>query len=261
MANKNFIKDFWEDQAEKHKDSHCASWGDNWMIDLETDLISQHIKDNQQVLDVGCANGYSAFKQVEKNPKIKIVGVDFADKMIKYAQEAKEKRCKNKPIEFSVGDILDLKFLDNSFDVAYTTRVLINLPNWEEQKRGIKELLRVVKPGGKVILLEAFWEPLILLNSLRALKNLPPLEVHDFNRYLSFDKIDAFLKKEAVNFERKDFSSIYYFGSRFLRDLVTDAEKYEGFSNPINKIFYEIEKEFSGGGFGIQQAYILEVKK
>ena len=30
------------------------------------------------------------------------------------------------------------------------------------------------------------------------------------------------------------------------------------YSNPINKIFFEIEKDFSGGGFGIQQAYIID---
>jgi hypothetical protein len=45
-------------------------------------------------------------------------------------------------------------------------------------------------------------------------------------------------------------------GSRFLRELVTDPAAYPGF-NPINRIFYDIEKDFSGGGFGIQQAYII----
>jgi hypothetical protein len=41
-----------------------------------------------------------------------------------------------------------------------------------------------------------------------------------------------------------------------LRELVTDPASYPGF-NPINRIFYDIEKDFSGGGFGIQQAYIV----
>ena len=259
--SKNFIKNFWENQGKKYKDYYWASWGDNWMIDLEIELISSYIGSGARVLDVGCSNGYSVFRQFDKNNTIKIYGIDFAEKMIQYAQEIKKKRYKNKPIDFSVGDILDIKFKDNSFDIAYTTRVLINLPNWEDQKKGIKELLRVVRPGGKVIISEAFWEPLMLLNALRALKNLAPLGMHDFNRYLYFDKLDSFLKKEGVCFKKKDFSSIYYLGSRFLRELVTEIDKYEGFTNPINKIFYEIEKEYSGGGFGVQQAYILEVKK
>jgi hypothetical protein len=54
-----------------------------------------------------------------------------------------------------------------------------------------------------------------------------------------------------------EFTSIYYLGSRFLRELVTDHTSYEGYSNPINLDFYELEKKYSGGGFGIQQAYII----
>lgn len=261
MTSNNYIKNFWEEQGKKYKDSHWVSWGDNWMIDLEIDLISKYIKDGDKVFDGGCANGYGAFRQFESRPTIQITGIDYAEAMIKFAREVKDKKFKNKPIEFSVGDVMCPKFTDSSFDIAYTTRVIINLPNWEDQKKAIKELVRIVKNGGKVVLLEAFWEPLILLNSLRALKALPNLEMHDFNRYLHFSKLESFLKNEGLVFEKKDFSSIYYLGSRFLRELVTDAGGYKGFENPINKLFYEIEKEYSGGGFGIQQAYILDVKK
>jgi hypothetical protein len=50
---------------------------------------------------------------------------------------------------------------------------------------------------------------------------------------------------------------VYYIGSRFLRELVTEINNYQGYSNPINKHFYDLEKIYSGGGFGIQQAYII----
>jgi len=46
--------------------------------------------------------------------------------------------------------------------------------------------------------------------------------------------------------------------SRFLRELVTDLAAFPGFTNPINKIFYEIQKHFSGGGMGIQEAIIIK---
>lgn len=60
-----------------------------------------------------------------------------------------------------------------------------------------------------------------------------------------------------LTFENIDFSSIYYLGSRFLRELVTDIDQYPGYSNPINEIFYKIEQEYSGGNFGIQQIYVI----
>lgn len=252
----NFIKEFWDSQAEKFKSSHCASWGDNIAIDLEVKNISKYIKRGDLVLDVGCANGYSTFAQLSCEPR-EIIGVDYSEEMIKYANEVKGASLYNN-IQFMVDNILDLGFPDNVFDVTYTTRVLINLPNWKEQIQGINECIRVTKPGGTIILSEAFWEALVLLNSLRALKQLEPLVEHDFNRYLKKSKLENFLKEKGLSFQCDDFSSIYYLGSRFLRELVTNKDDYPGYSNPINKIFGEIEEQFSGGGFGIQQAYIIK---
>ena len=41
-----------------------------------------------------------------------------------------------------------------------------------------------------------------------------------------------------MNYQIEDFSSIYYPGSRFLRELVIDPTAYPGFTNPINKLFF-----------------------
>ena len=97
----------------------------------------------------------------------------------------------------------------------------------------------------------------MLLNALRLLKHLPPLVEHDFNRYLKKSVLEEFFAQKELKYSVNEFSSVYYLGSRFLRELVTNAAAYPGYSNPINRIFYDMEKEFSGGGFGIQQAYIV----
>jgi ubiquinone/menaquinone biosynthesis C-methylase UbiE len=252
----NFIKDFWESQAINHKSSQTASWGDNYAIDLEIENIGKYIKEGDTVLDMGCANGFASFRQLAHKPK-KIYGVDYAENMIKYANEVRDNFQDKDKLEFSVGDIRKIDFEDEKFDVVYTTRVLINLPNWQEQIQGINECLRVTKKGGVVVFSEAFWEPLVLLNSLRALKQLPSLVEHDFNRYIKKEKLEKYFNDQGISFENNDFSSLYYLGSRFVRDLATNPSDYPGYSNPINKIFYGIETEFSGGGFGIQQAYIV----
>lgn len=255
--NSDFIKEYWEKQAQKYKGSHEASWGDNFMIDLEIESIGKHLSDRETVLDVGCGNGYSTLCQADSHKFESIVGVDFADNMIAEANKSKQALNAADNVNFEVGDVRSLGFEDNSFDVAYTTRVIINLANWEQQTEAINECLRVVKPGGKVIFSEAFWEPLVLLNSLRTLKQLPALVEHDFNRYIKKKKMEEFLNSKGLRFEVDDFSSVYYLGSRFLRELITDISQYEGFTNPINKIFYELERTFSGGGFGIQQIYLI----
>jgi ubiquinone/menaquinone biosynthesis C-methylase UbiE len=252
------IKNYWESQGNKYKDSHWASWGDNWMINLEVETISKYINDGYDVLDIGCANGYSTFRQNELKNLSSITGVDYASSMVTAAQMTKNNKGLGDKINFIEGDIRSLKFPDNSFDLVYTTRVLINLPTWDQQLAGISECIRVVKPNGSIILSEGFWEPLILLNSVRCLLRLSPLVEHDFNKYLKFSVLEKHLKKLELEYEIDDFSSIYYLGSRILRELVTESDKYEGFTNPINKIFYEIQKQFSGGGMGVQQAVIIK---
>ena len=253
----NFIKDFWENQAITFKDSYAVSWGDNFAIDLEIDNIARYINKGDVILDVGCSNGHATLAMLQKEPA-KIYGVDYAENMIHFANEKKSTLNNPENVIFEVGDIKNLQFDDSIFDVVYTTRVIINLPNWEEQQLGIEECLRVTKKGGVVILSEAFWEPLVLLNSLRALKQLTPLVEHDFNRYLKKQKLEQLLEAKGLKYSVEDFSSIYYLGSRFLRELVTNPSDYPGYSNPINELFYKIEKDFSGGGFGIQQAYIIK---
>lgn len=253
----DFIKKHWENQAKIFKNSYKASWDDNFMIELEIETIGKNISNNMTVLDVGCGNGYSTFKQFENHKLKSIIGIDFSEGMIIQANKTITDLNLRDNISFEVGDVRSLRFDDNSFDIAYTTRVIINLPNWQEQMQAISECLRVVKSGGKIIFSEAFWEPLILLNSLRILKQLPPLIEHDFNRYVKKQKLEEYFKEKKIKFEVDDFSSIYYLGSRFLRELVTDVSQYPEYSNPINEIFYGIEKKYSGGGFGIQQAYIV----
>ncbi len=253
----DFIKEYWESQGKSHKSSHEASWGDIYMLQLEIDAIGQYLKPGMTVLDVGCANGYSAFQQWESTSLKSMVGIDFAENMISEALVTKKEKGLGDEVRFEVGDVRSIQFSDNMFDVVYTTRVLINLPNWQEQQQGILECLRVTKPGGTAIFSEAFWEPLVLLNTMRSLKQLEPLVEHDFNRYLKLNRLKDYLTSLGLRYDVIDFSSIYYLGSRFLRELVTNAADYPGYSNPINKIFFDIEKEYSGGGFGIQQAVVV----
>ena len=253
----DYIKAYWEQQGHTHLDSHWASWGDNWMIDLEIETIGTHLKDGNSVLDVGCANGYSTFKQAQAHQLDSITGVDFSANMIQAALHSKERNPTLTPTNFEIGDVRNLRFPENTFDVVYTTRVIINLPTWEEQKIGIEECLRVTRPGGKAIFSEGFWEPLMLLNAMRALKQLPPLVEHDFNRYIKISKLEEYLQEKGLAYHWDDFSSIYYLGSRFLREIVTNPNAYSGFTNPINKLFFEIQKNYSGGGFGVQQAIVI----
>ena len=252
----NFIKDFWNNQAIKFKGTYSASWGDYFALDLEHKNISEYIKDGDIVLDAGCANGFATIKHAsEKN--ITISGIDYSESMIEYANEnLKSSNLTN--VNFRINDITKLEFPDDYFDVVYTTRVLINLPTWEEQIKGIFECIRVTKKGGTIIFSEGFFEPFIKLNVIRNAFNLPPLEEHDFNRYIKKYKIERLFNETNFEYKNVDFSSMYYIGSRVLRDVFTDPSNYEGYSNPINEDFYNLELKYSGSDVGIQKLYVVK---
>ena len=74
-------------------------------------------------------------------------------------------------------------------------------------------------------------------------------------------RTEEYLASLGHNFQVDDFSSIYYLGSRMVRELVTDSSAYPGYENPINGIFFDIERKYSGGKFGIQQAIVVTKKK
>jgi ubiquinone/menaquinone biosynthesis C-methylase UbiE len=250
------IRDYWESQAQTYGASPEASWGDAHAIELEIATISNYLQDGDTVLDAGCGNGYAAIRQCTRRQLKSMLGVDFSQAMIAAANQARREHKRADAIEFKTGDIRALPFRDGAFDVVYTTRALINLPSWDDQVIAITECLRVAKR--RVILSEGFWEPLVMLNAMRSLVKLPALVEHDFNRYLKKSWLEHLLTSLGHAFSIDEFSGVYYLGSRFLRELVTDAPAWPGYTNPVNALFCEIERDYDAKGFGIQQAYIVE---
>jgi demethylmenaquinone methyltransferase/2-methoxy-6-polyprenyl-1,4-benzoquinol methylase len=114
--------------------------------------ISELKKDNpKQILDVATGTGDFAFESLKiLNPE-KIIGVDISQGMLDIARQKIEKRNLASRFEVRLGDSEKLLFEDNTFDavtVAYGVR------NYENLEKGLSDMLRVLKPGGKVVILE-----------------------------------------------------------------------------------------------------------
>jgi demethylmenaquinone methyltransferase / 2-methoxy-6-polyprenyl-1,4-benzoquinol methylase len=114
------------------------------------------------ILDLCCGTGDLAFALDRAREKAqcyasgtrsKIVGSDFVQPMLVRAREKAERGGRR--AEFAAADALNLPFADGTFDLVATAFGFRNLANYES---GLREIVRVLKPGGEIGILE-FSEP------------------------------------------------------------------------------------------------------
>jgi demethylmenaquinone methyltransferase/2-methoxy-6-polyprenyl-1,4-benzoquinol methylase len=84
------------------------------------------------------------------NPE-KIIGIDLSAEMLDVGRKKVEKEGFTTKIELLKGDGEAINFPDNSFDAV---TVAFGVRNFENLENGLKEMLRVLKPGGKLVVLE-----------------------------------------------------------------------------------------------------------
>ena len=100
-----------------------------------------------KILEVGIGTG----KNIKYyNKEAEVVGIDFSEKMLQIAKEKLVKSGKRNIILKQM-DAEHLKFKDNSFDYVVTTCVFCSVPN---PIKGLEEIRRVLKPKGKLIMIE-----------------------------------------------------------------------------------------------------------
>jgi len=99
------------------------------------------------ILEVGIGTGRSIEYY---NNEAKVTGIDFSEKMLQKAEEKLDK-LGIENIILKKGDVENLEFEDNSFDYVVTSCVFCSVPN---PIKGLKEIKRVLKPTGELIMIE-----------------------------------------------------------------------------------------------------------
>ncbi|MFN2438563.1 MAG: bifunctional demethylmenaquinone methyltransferase/2-methoxy-6-polyprenyl-1,4-benzoquinol methylase UbiE [Chitinophagaceae bacterium] len=115
-------------------------------------------KDNpQQLLDVATGTGQMAILAARLLNPQKITGIDISQKMLEIGREQVKKAGFENKVELLNGDSETINFKDNSFDGAM---VAFGVRNFEHLEQGLSEILRVLKPGARLVVLE-FSKPII----------------------------------------------------------------------------------------------------
>lgn len=103
------------------------------------------IQPDDRVLDLACGTGDFARAFAVAKPKL-VIGCDFAEQMLRQAAERP-----NESIRWCLGDAQTLPFADHSFSVASCA---FGVRNWQNLGRGLAEVFRVLRKGGRLVILE-----------------------------------------------------------------------------------------------------------
>ena len=112
----------------------------------------EHLKGIQpgRILDVATGTGDFAIAALRLDP-VEVVGVDIAEEMLKQGRAKLKKNGLDSTVTLQSGEAESLHFESGHFDAAI---VAFGARNFEDLDKGLKEMHRVIRPGGKIVVLE-----------------------------------------------------------------------------------------------------------
>ena len=179
----------------------------------ELTFFRKYVKEGERILDLGCGNG-RLFEFFE-NRNVEYIGVDNVEKLIEIA------RKKYPEAKFLVGDALNLPFSDNYFDKVFSIAVFHHIPSGEFRLQFLKEVRKVLKQEGLLIL--TVWD---LWRRVASLKLLTKFTIFKIFGKSGLDFKDVFVpwgkkvkryyhhftKRELINLVKKEGFKIKKFG-------------------------------------------------
>ncbi len=141
-----------------HFNSLFTGWGsrvyDVVMVRLTRRLYQRVIADlaalrlvEGKVLDAGTGPGTLVRELARRLPGLQVYGIDLLEDMIGIARAHARREQLEERVQFESGDVGHLPYPDQSFDVVVST---ISMHHWYELEQPLRELYRVLRPGGRV---------------------------------------------------------------------------------------------------------------
>jgi demethylmenaquinone methyltransferase/2-methoxy-6-polyprenyl-1,4-benzoquinol methylase len=116
-------------------------------------ILVQHAapKVGERLLDLCTGTGDVAIEFAKACPEMEIVGLDLSEEMLRVAREKLAQLNLDHRVQLVQGNALELPFAENSFEIVSQAFGLRNLP---DRARGLKEIYRVLSPGGRALIVE-----------------------------------------------------------------------------------------------------------
>lgn len=234
---RNSIVDYWNKK-------NVESMYDKYLLKAEINLIKKYITPHSKILDAGCGEGEGTLEYSFIKGTV-IHGADFSDTRLKLAKERLKKRSN---VFLKKIDFLSKYKLDLDYDLIISQRFLINLVRLENQKKVITDLVGLLKPGGKLIMLEGSQQGVESLNKLRRIFKLPPIPIKWHNIFFDDKELLLFMNKIGCKLIQQDGLGAYFFLTRGIRPFF---DKTLDWNNEFNKLS-SLETTFKMLDFGVK---------
>lgn len=184
--------------------NHLLSFNlDRWWRKKTVDMLRDISP--QSILDIATGTGDMAFRLMRLKPE-KVTGIDVSEKMIAIGIKKAAKKGFSDKIVFITGDSEKLPFRDENFDAA---TVGFGVRNFENPLRGLKEIHRVIRRTGKLVILE-FSQP----------QRFPFRQIYRFYSTRILPKAGRFISGDAAAYTYlTDSASVFPSGDSFLEYL------------------------------------------
>jgi demethylmenaquinone methyltransferase/2-methoxy-6-polyprenyl-1,4-benzoquinol methylase len=146
--------------------NHVITWGMDgwWRLKAARECLSSAPR---RVLDLGCGTGDLAIQMAKMADDIEVIGLDYSLPMLEIARKKARRLAREKKITFVYGDAAHLPFPDGYFDCADISFAFRNLTYRNPlAERYLVEVLRVLAPGGRFIIVETSQPKAKLIRSL-----------------------------------------------------------------------------------------------
>ncbi len=181
------------------------------------------------LLDIATGTGDFAIEALKLQPE-KVIGVDISEGMLEVGREKLKKKKLDHIIDLQLGDSEKLLFDNNIFDAVI---VSFGVRNFENLEMGLADMYRVLKPGGKTVILE-FSKP----------TKFPFKNIYNFYFKSILPKIGRLVSKDQAAYT-------------YLPESVQAFPDGSGFLNVLNKVGFK-NTRCKPLTFGISSIYIGE---
>ena len=179
----------WATQAQLHGTELAATASTAWVRNTTLRRLRRLLRPTDRFLEIGCGNGNLVGPLGAHG---RAFGVDITAEMLQVA------RANQPDIRgLARSDAACLPFHSASFDLVYTSRCLINLQDPAMQAAAVREILRIVKPDGTVVLSENFKEPVERMNRAKERFGSGPPDLDEHNLRLDFDRTLAICREHG----------------------------------------------------------------